>query len=268
MSIQAAEMNGEEDQGLDLNQQHRDLNKVTPGTLTCEFSSQAKLGHLDALLASGSIRGHGPVEIAAEDKMDGPSTGIETFVIDFDHVPFPTSLVLSKQTMGSYKLLFRHLFFAKHVERRLVGVWRDHQALKNLQSVRGLLGRTFLLRQRMLHFLQNLLYYMSFEVIESNWTEMLAAIDPSVANGSIPTQREQTVDDILGIHGEFLRRTMDACLLTNRELFGSLTKLMNTCLLFSDQMRRFMSSTRIVSTRKHSLFPKKSRNTHTLFSVR
>ena len=250
MSIQAVETSGDDDQGFDFSQQHRDFCKLTPAALTCRFATDGMIGHLDTLLASGAIPGHNAVESTHDDRIEGLNSGIEAFVIDFDRIPFPTSLVLSKQTMETYKLLFRHLFFAKHVERRLVGVWRDHQSLKNLQSVRGLLGRTFLLRQRMLHFLQNLLYYMSFEVIESNWTEMLSAIDhSSVCRGSTG-HRDQTVDDILRIHNDFLRQTMDACLLTNRELFRSLTKLMNTCLLFSDQMKRFMSSTRIVSIRR------------------
>ena len=48
---------------------------------------------------------------------------------------------------------------------RILGSWRDHQSTKNL-SVRAQLGATFCLRQRMLHFLQNLVYYMTLEVIK------------------------------------------------------------------------------------------------------
>jgi gamma-tubulin complex component 2 len=52
---------------------------------------------------------------------------------------------------------------------------------------------------------------------------------------------------MLNIHNSFLERTLEACLLTNSDLIRSLTKLMNTCLLFTDQMRRFMDTTKIVS---------------------
>ena len=76
----------------------------------------------------------------------GP-TAIERFTIDFPHLPFPVSLVLSNQAMKKYKLLFRQLFVTKHVERRLIAVWCDHQMLKKLDSLRGLLGPTLLLRQ-------------------------------------------------------------------------------------------------------------------------
>ena len=37
-------------------------------------------------------------------------------------------------------------------------------------------AKSFALRQKMLNFLQNLEYYMTFEVLEPNWVEMIAKI--------------------------------------------------------------------------------------------
>ncbi|CAN0401828.1 unnamed protein product, partial [Ectocarpus sp. 8 AP-2014] len=43
-------------------------------------------------------------------------------------VGWPVSLVLSKKSLTKYQLLFRHLFFAKHVQRLLSkDSWREHQ---------------------------------------------------------------------------------------------------------------------------------------------
>lgn len=42
-------------------------------------------------------------------------------------VRWPVSLVLSKRSLTKYQMLFRHLFFAKHVQRLLFKSWRDHQ---------------------------------------------------------------------------------------------------------------------------------------------
>ena len=95
---------------------------------------------------------------------------------------------------------------------------------------------------------------MTYEVIDNNWNELQASIDSSRGDDKSelmsrsPRHKEQTVDDILDIHNNFLQRTLDACLLTNRELLRSLTKLMKTCLLFSDQMKRFIETTKIVSS--------------------
>ena len=37
-------------------------------------------------------------------------------------------------------------------------------------------GPSFALRQKMLNFIQNLEYYMTFEVLEPNWEEMISKI--------------------------------------------------------------------------------------------
>jgi gamma-tubulin complex component 2 len=219
--------------------------QLYPNMLKSRFSSESLVAYLDKL--HGDIAGDDPRTPSRRPYGSSSSgdNGFDLFTIDFVRVPFPTSLILSQHALQSYKLLFRHLFFSKHVERRLVDVWSDHQVLKKLDSLRGLLGPSFLLRQRMLHFVQNLNNYMTFEVVENYWLEMMASIDAPQNTAS--NEREQTVDDILNIHDAFLEKTIDACLLTTTDLIRSLTKLLNTCLLFTDQMRRFMATTRIVS---------------------
>jgi gamma-tubulin complex component 2 len=251
VSVQLVENHGEEgllgDSARDKRLHARQLN---PTDLRCRFASESLMDHLDELhAATGGIAANEPptplrhtyggVSVSTEGL-----TGLDAFLIDFATIPFPISLVLSQDARASYQLLFRNLFFAKHAERRLVGIWQDHQAMKELQSLRGSLGPTFLLRQRMLHFLQNLIYYMMFEVIEPSWLEMEESINSPSA------RKEQTVDDILHVHSQFLQHALEACLLTNRDLLRALTKLMTTCLLFSDQMKRFMKATKIDEDRK------------------
>mmetsp|Transcript_53743 Transcript_53743/g.60077 ORF Transcript_53743/g.60077 Transcript_53743/m.60077 type:complete len:203 (-) Transcript_53743:235-843(-) len=84
---------------------------------------------------------------------------------------------------------------------------------------------------------------MTIEVVESNWLEMLSSID--APKDTFSNQKEQMVDDLLNIHDGFLQKTVDACLLRNPVFIKSLMKLLNTCLLFTDQMKRFMDTTRI-----------------------
>jgi gamma-tubulin complex component 2 len=204
------------------------------------------MDHLDALHAeSGGIDAQDPKTPSRHLYGTGSKemTGIEAFSIHFDRIPFPTSLIVSQRALSSYQLLFRHLFFSKHVERRLVGIWLDHQMMKQFQSLRRAMGPTYCLRQRMLHFMQNFIYYMMFEVIEPNWLEMETSIRKGQSEGS-----PQTVDDVIRVHNKFLDVALAECLLTNRELVRTLTKLMRTCLLFSDQLKRFMEATKIVST--------------------
>jgi gamma-tubulin complex component 2 len=225
-------------------------NHLSPSAFRCRFVSESLVDALDKL--------HGATEVQSRRETLTPAnsvhgstktaglTGMDTFVIDMPEVAFPVSVVLNSTSMSQYQLLFRHLFLAKYVERRLVGIWQDHQAMKELQSkvLRGLMGPTFLLRQRMLYFMQNLIYYLVIEVVDPNWTEMETAIvAPS-------TRTEQTIDDILGAHQKFLDTTLEACLMTNRNLLLTLTKVLNTCLMFGDQMRRFMRATNIEEDQK------------------
>jgi hypothetical protein len=51
-------------------------------------------------------------------------------------VEWPLSVVVSKKALTKYQLMFRHLFFVKHVERQLLATWQDHQVtdlFKNLK---------------------------------------------------------------------------------------------------------------------------------------
>lgn len=57
------------------------------------------------------------------------------------------------------------------MQREVLSSWRDHQSIKAL-SVRREMGPYFCLRQRMLHFLQNFVYYMTVEVIKPRDHEM------------------------------------------------------------------------------------------------
>ena len=71
--------------------------------------------------------------------------------------------MLSKNAITKYQLIFRHLFHCKHVERQLSASWLSQQATKGLGAAASF-SASYGLRQRMLHFLQNLEYYMMFEV--------------------------------------------------------------------------------------------------------
>lgn len=94
-------------------------------------------------------------------------------------------------------MLFRHMFYCKHVERLLCNVWISNKDFHqySLRSPKWLVSpqpeatfrqaasrphalfshrfaAAFALRQRMLNFVQNIQYYMMFEVMEPTWHVM------------------------------------------------------------------------------------------------
>lgn len=78
----------------------------------------------------------------------------------------------------------------------------------------------------MLHFLQNITYYMMVEVIEPHWHDMTARIRSAAS-----------VDDILACHEAFQDDCLRECLLTSgADLLKKLTKLITLCLLFANQI--------------------------------
>jgi len=64
--------------------------------------------------------------------------GYNLFSLDFV-AQWPLSLVLSRSAIGKYQLLFRHLLFARYVERAVCQCWVAHQSCKELR-VRDTLG--------------------------------------------------------------------------------------------------------------------------------
>lgn len=90
--------------------------------------------------------------------------GVEAFSFSYD-VQWPMSLLLNTRAIACYQMIFRQLFFCKHVERQLCKVWIANKSVKTLVlNYTSTKAETFALCQKMLNFVQNLQYYMAFEV--------------------------------------------------------------------------------------------------------
>ena len=70
---------------------------------------------------------------AASFPLPDPSTinlsGLEAFSLDYN-VGWPLSLVINRKALTKYQLLFRHLFYCKHIERQLCAAWLNRKADK------------------------------------------------------------------------------------------------------------------------------------------
>ncbi|XP_057317649.1 gamma-tubulin complex component 2-like [Hydractinia symbiolongicarpus] len=166
-------------------------------------------------------------------------SGLEAFTLDYE-VKWPLSLILSKKALTKYQMLFRHLFYAKHVERLLCHLWASNkEAKKHMLHKRPWYSIAFALRQRMIHFVQNFEYYMMFEVIEPCW-HVLEDNLRSVSN----------IDGLLEFHNDFLDRCLKDCMLTSPELLKIVSKLMAVCVTFSNCILRYNMSTEVSQNSK------------------
>lgn len=199
--------------------------------LSCTLATHNLIQHLHLIQSAGMVNSDsGEREREAYSSMSSQGfKGVEALTLDY-RVNWPVSLLLSRRSITKYQLLSRLLYFSKHVELRVLGSWQDHQYTKEL-DVRASMGQAYCLRHRMLHFLQNFVYYMALEVICPRVHEMNEGMKDA-----------QDMDEVLGLHERFLDTCLKECLLASQDLLKNLTKIMTTCLLFADQMRRFSDS--------------------------
>ncbi|KAM3968364.1 gamma-tubulin complex component 2 [Aphomia sociella] len=148
-----------------------------------------------------------------------PLTGIETFSFGME-VKWPVSLILNHKAIACYQMIFRHLFYCKHVERLLCRVWLYNKVVKRFSEAR-LYADAFALRQRMLSCIQHLQYYMCVEVIEPSWCQLIHSLD-----------KVNNVDEVLERHNDFLESCLGDCMLTSPQLLKAVTTLCLVCVQF------------------------------------
>ncbi|KAM9425276.1 gamma-tubulin complex component 2 [Pholidichthys leucotaenia] len=167
------------------------------------------------------------------DPTDTTLTGLEAFSFDYI-VKWPLSLIINRKALTRYQMLFRHMFFCKHVERLLCNVWISNKDFKqhSLHSAKWF-AAAFALRQRMLNFVQNIQYYMMFEVMEPTW---------HIMENNLKTA--SNIDDVLCHHTSFLDNCLKDCMLTNPELLRIFSKLMSVCVMFTSCIQQFTQSMR------------------------
>lgn len=155
-----------------------------------------------------------------------PMLAIDALQLDFN-VKFPLSLVISRKTILRYQLLFRFLLHLKHVEQALSAMWLEQQGpVWRRTDVPPDFAtwrlRLFVLRARMLAWVQQILSFVTQEVLEPNWRALEAKLSKVV-----------TVDQLLRDHVDFLDTCMKECMLTSSKLLNAFSKLIVTCSTFA-----------------------------------
>ncbi|KAJ7915528.1 Spc98 family-domain-containing protein [Mycena leptocephala] len=197
---------------------------------------------LNVVNVSGVIGGEeGDPEIQQEeqkkDKDDKkPILAIDALALDYT-VKFPLSLVISRKTILRYQLLFRFLLHLKHVEQSLSTMWIEQKTapwrtpMPNHPELERWRLRVFLLRARMLSFVQQILAFATFEVLEPNWR----ALEGKLA-------KVTTVDQLLRDHVDFLDTCLKECMLTSSKLLRAYSRLIVTCSTFALYTSSFTKS--------------------------
>ncbi len=131
--------------------------------------------------------------------------GFEAFSIAYE-AQWPLNIVFNREAMGKYRFLFRHLFALKRTELALSAAWKILSASR-ASELSGPLVTVHVLRSAQLHFIHSLLHYLAFDVVEDCFQTFMAKLEGA-----------QSLDDILGLHSDFLDNCIRRFFLPNREL--------------------------------------------------
>ncbi|KIJ60788.1 hypothetical protein HYDPIDRAFT_160465 [Hydnomerulius pinastri MD-312] len=161
---------------------------------------------------------------------------IDALALDYN-VKFPLSLVISRKTILRYQLLFRFLLHLKNVEQSLGTMWIEQKSPTWRKSVpdhpefEAWRLRVLLLRARMLAFVQQILAFVTFEVLEPNWRSLEAKL-----------AKVTTVDQLLRDHVDFLDTCLKECMLTSAKLLRAYSRMIVTCSTFALYSSSFTKS--------------------------
>ncbi|MGH0134790.1 UNVERIFIED_CONTAM: hypothetical protein FKN15_064543 [Acipenser sinensis] len=139
-------------------------------------------------------------------------TGWDVFSMDY-HVDGPIATVFTRECMSHYLRVFNFLWRAKRMEYILTDIWKGQMCnaklLKSMPELSGVLHQCHILASEMVHFIHQMQYYITFEVLECSWDELWNKV-----------QQAQDLEDIIAAHEVFLDTIISRCLLdTNSRAF-------------------------------------------------
>uniref|UniRef100_H3DAI7 Tubulin gamma complex component 3 n=1 Tax=Tetraodon nigroviridis TaxID=99883 RepID=H3DAI7_TETNG len=155
-------------------------------------------------------------------------TGWDVFSLDY-HVDGPIATVFTRECMSHYLRVFNFLWRAKRMEYTLTDIWKGQMCnaklLKTMPELSGVLHQCHVLAAEMVHFIHQMQYYITFEVLECSWDELWNKV-----------QRAQDLDHIIAAHDVFLDTIISRCLLDNNS-----RSLLNQLRAIFDQIIEFQS---------------------------
>lgn len=156
-------------------------------------------------------------------------TGWDVFSLDY-HVDGPIATVFTRECMSHYLRVFNFLWRAKRMEYILTDIRKGHMCnaklLRSMPEFAGVLHQCHILASEMVHFIHQMQYYITFEVLECSWDELWNRV-----------QQAQDLDHIIAAHEAFLDTITSRCLLDGdsrvllnqlRAVFDQIIELQNT----------------------------------------
>ncbi|KAL0225254.1 hypothetical protein RCL1_003166 [Eukaryota sp. TZLM3-RCL] len=182
-----------------------------------------------------------PLRVADSKPLDPKRlSALEAMTITIE-APFPLNLILTPMVLQKLSLLFRYFLMLRYTERVVVSLWCKQDAFrktfklqkKNTEITQETVffAKVLKYRQQMLHFIQSILHYCSFSTVEPTWKIMLINLNSAT-----------TPLELKKVFNEFIDDLLRQCLLTNQEIFVTISKALKTADLFCRFVNRMYST--------------------------
>lgn len=170
--------------------------------------------------------------------------GMDVITLSYN-CPWPLCpLVVSQESKAKYQLIFRNLFFIRHVSRQLSEAFTALLSLKQLPHHGALvhLRPCLMIRQRLQHYVDSLFYYITARVLLPNFEQFIAQLQSSGSSGRDNNLDVEDPEQIPHMHDAFLDKCLKECLLVDDALWSLLLKLLRYGLYFADKMKKIVAA--------------------------
>ncbi|XP_028405676.1 gamma-tubulin complex component 3 homolog isoform X1 [Dendronephthya gigantea] len=121
----------------------------------------------------------------------------------------PIGTVFTPECTQMYLRIFNFLWRAKRMEYILTSTWKAQMSysrlFRSLPELGDVLHTCSTLNSEMIHFINQMQYYITFEILECCWAELLKKVHEST-----------NLDDIIVAHENFLQYILSSCLIDNQ----------------------------------------------------
>ena len=186
-----------------------------------QFDDPDILNRIDILLSESSINDSGWDVFALTYRIDGP-----------------ISTIFTNESQKIYPKLFKHLWRSKRMEYILTSLWKSLVSIikleKRIRSLKYAFHSFHTLLSEMIHFIRQMEYYLTFEVIECQWIRLEAQIEGS-----------RDVDFLIGAHCHFLEQVIRRSLLdsTTEDIYLQYRAICDYILEFQSHVNNFLRAT-------------------------
>lgn len=160
-------------------------------------------------------------------------TGWDVFSLDY-HADGPLGTVFTPQCKTSYLRLFNTLWRTKRMEYVLSSMWQSQtthgKLLKQIPEVAAVSHHCHVILSEMVHFVQQMQYYMAFEVMECCWADLLQKLSSA-----------HDLDQVIAAHENFLDTLLTRALLDeeSKDLLVQLRVIYDLIIDFQNIQEKF-----------------------------